>query len=65
MTRLREAVREYLNMRRSLGFQLQETGRLLPAFVKFMEEHRSSYITTRSPGPSNHRACSPRNGRIA
>jgi len=47
MTTLREAVREYLNLRRSLGFKLQETGKLLPAFVKFMEEHHSSYITTR------------------
>ena len=47
MTKLREAVRDYLNMRRSLGFKLQETGRLLRAFVKFMEEHRTSYITTR------------------
>jgi len=47
MTKLREAVREYLNLRRSLGFKLQETGRLLLAFVKFLEEQRSSYITTR------------------
>ena len=47
MTTLREAVGEYLNLRRSLGFKLHETGKLLPAFVKFMEEHRSSYITTR------------------
>jgi integrase len=47
MTTLREAVREYLNLRRSLGFKLHETGKLLLAFVKFMEEHRSSYITTR------------------
>jgi len=47
MTRLRQAVREYLDMRRSLGFKLRETGRLLLAFVQFMEEHRSSYITTR------------------
>src|SRR5215469_16690441 len=47
MTRLREAVREYLNMRRSLGFKLQETGRLLLSFVKFLEEYRSSTITTR------------------
>src|SRR5215470_11252616 len=30
MTRLREAVQEYLNMRCSLGFKLQETGRFFP-----------------------------------
>ncbi len=47
MNTLREAVRDYLNMRRSLGFKLHETGKLLPAFVKFLEEHRSSSITTR------------------
>jgi len=47
MTKLREAVREYLNLRRSLGFKLQEAGRLLLAFVKFLEAHHSSYITTR------------------
>jgi integrase/recombinase XerD len=46
MTRLREAVWEYLKMRRSLGFKLQETGRLLLAFVKFLEDRRTSYITT-------------------
>ena len=47
MTTLRQAAREYLNMRRSLGFKLRETGKLLPTFVKFMEEYRSPYITTR------------------
>jgi len=47
MNTLRKAVRDYLNMRRSLGFKLHETGKLLPAFVKFLEEYRSSSITTR------------------
>ena len=47
MNTLREAVRDYLQMRRSLGFKLRETGKLLPAFVKFLEGHRSPYITTR------------------
>jgi integrase len=46
MNTLREAVRDYLEMRRSLGFKLRETGKLLSAFVKFLEEHRSSFITT-------------------
>jgi integrase/recombinase XerD len=46
MNTLREAVRDYLDLRRSLGFKLHETGKLLPAFVQFMEEHHSSYITT-------------------
>ena len=45
MTRLRQAVREYLSMRRDLGFQLRETGKGLLDFVTFMEQHRASYIT--------------------
>lgn len=47
MNTLREAVQDYLEMRRNLGFKLRETGKLLPAFAKFLEEHRSSIITTR------------------
>jgi hypothetical protein len=46
MNTLRQAVQEYLTMRRSLGFKLYKAGKLLPAFVKFMEEHHASYITT-------------------
>ncbi len=47
MNTLREAVRDYLDMRRSLGFKLRETGKLLFAYVTFMEQRRASYITTR------------------
>ena len=47
MNTLREAVREYLNLRRSLGYKLYKAGKLLPAFVKFLEEHHASYITTK------------------
>jgi integrase len=46
MNTLREEVRDYLEMRRGLGFKLRETGKLLLVFVKFLEEHRSSFITT-------------------
>ncbi len=45
MTRLRQAVQEYLSVRRALGFQLRETGKGLLDFVTFMEQHRASYIT--------------------
>jgi integrase/recombinase XerD len=45
MNTLREAAHDYLTMRRNLGFKLQEAGRLLPAFVTFMEQRRASYIT--------------------
>ena len=45
MNTLRHAVQEYLSMRRSLGFQLRETGKGLLDFVTFMEQRRASYIT--------------------
>ena len=45
MNTLREAVEEYLTMRRGLGFKLREAGTGLMHFATFMEEHRASYIT--------------------
>ena len=45
MNTLRQAVQEYLSMRRNLGFQLRETGKGLCDFATFMEQHRASYIT--------------------
>jgi integrase/recombinase XerD len=45
MTSLREAVKEYLTLRRPLGFKLQKDGKELLAFVQFMAEHRASFIT--------------------
>ncbi|MGF6297517.1 tyrosine-type recombinase/integrase [Paraburkholderia sp. WC7.3d] len=45
MNTLRQAVQEYLSLRRSLGFKLEEAGKVLPDFVTFMERHRASCIT--------------------
>jgi integrase/recombinase XerD len=45
MNTLRQAAQEYLTMRRSLGYKLQEAGKRLLDFVTFMEQHRASYIT--------------------
>lgn len=45
MNSLREAVQEYLALRRALGFKLREAGRGLLDFVTFMEQHRAAYIT--------------------
>jgi len=45
MTTLRQAVREYVCMRRDLGFKLQEAGKGLLEFVTFMEQRRASVIT--------------------
>jgi integrase len=46
MTTLQKAVQEYLVLRRRLGFKLHKAGKLLPAFVTFMEQQRASVITT-------------------
>jgi integrase len=45
MNTLRQAVQEYLSLRRDLGFKLQDAGKGLLDFVTFMEQHRASYIT--------------------
>jgi hypothetical protein len=45
MNTLREAVKEYLNMRRALGFKLRNVEPGLRDFVTFMEQHHASYIT--------------------
>lgn len=46
MSTLREALPEYLQLRRSLGFKLEDAGLQLPRFVAFVEEHGSTHITT-------------------
>jgi integrase/recombinase XerD len=45
MTTLRQAVQEYVRMRRDLGFKLHDAGKGLLDFVTFMEQHRACYIT--------------------
>ena len=45
MITLRQAVQEYLSLRRDLGFSLYEAGKGLLDFVTFMEQYRASYIT--------------------
>lgn len=45
MNTLREALRDYLALRRSLGFKMCEAGRVLPRFVAFMEERQIPHIT--------------------
>jgi integrase/recombinase XerD len=47
MNTLRQAVQDYLSLRRSLGFKLRATGNRLLAFARFMEEHRASFIATK------------------
>ncbi len=45
MNTLRQALHEYLALRRSLGFKLHEAGKRLLDFVGFMEQHGAAYIT--------------------
>jgi len=45
MNTLRQAVNEYVTMRRALGFKLQDASRVLSDFVSFMERHHAGYIT--------------------
>jgi hypothetical protein len=45
MNTLRQAVHEYLAMRRSLGFRLRRVATRLLDFVTFMEQQQAPYIT--------------------
>lgn len=45
MNTLRQAVQEYLSLRRALGFKLHHAGKALHDFATFMEQHRVSYVT--------------------
>jgi integrase len=45
MNTLRQAVQEYLGMRRDLGFELRDAGKGLLDFATFMQKHRATYIT--------------------
>ena len=45
MSTLREAVLEYLSMRRNLGFKLRDAGKALLDFANFMEQSQAPFIT--------------------
>lgn len=47
MKTLRKSLEDYLALRRGLGAKLHAEGVRLPKFVSFVEERKSSYITTR------------------
>ncbi len=46
MSTLRQAVQEYIEMRRGLGFKLRETERGLIDLAAFLEAHDTPYVTT-------------------
>jgi len=47
MKTVREAVGDYLALRRSLGFKLKKHQRLLEEFASFLEQESTSQITSR------------------
>ena len=47
MNTMRDALQEYLTLRRSLGFKLQDAARVLARFVAFMEDRQALHITTK------------------
>ena len=47
MKTLREALKNYLALRRGLGFKMRDAGKVLLRFVTFMEEREALHITTR------------------
>jgi len=46
MTGMAKAVKQYLQLRRSLGFKLRIAGRALPRFASFMDRQGASFVTT-------------------
>jgi integrase len=45
MNTLRQSIREYLALRRGLGFKMNDAARPLAQFATFMEKRRASYVT--------------------
>lgn len=45
MNTLSEALTEYLLLRRSLGYKLQNVGQTLPGFITYLESHNADVIT--------------------
>src|SRR5436309_13462975 len=45
MNKLRKAVEDYIDMRRSLGYKLHQPAVLVPDFISFLEQKGASYIT--------------------
>lgn len=46
MSGLREALRDYLELRRSLGYKLEDARLQLPRFIDFLDTRGASHITT-------------------
>jgi integrase/recombinase XerD len=47
MNTLRQAMQDYLAIRRGLGFKMHDAGLRLPEFVSFLEQRQTSHVTNR------------------
>ena len=47
MNSLRQALQEYVDLRRGLGYKMRDEGLLLPRFVIFMEEQNAQHISAK------------------
>ena len=47
MRSLRQAIGDYLALRRSLGFKLREYGKCLREFASFLRKNGSSHVTNK------------------
>jgi integrase/recombinase XerD len=47
MRDLRKNLREYIDLRRALGFRLRKHERRLSEFITFLEARRTDHITTK------------------
>ena len=67
MNALNKAVRDYIKMRRSLGYKLQMAPALLCDFASFLQEQGAPHITSRwrCSGPSATQRRRQRSGRAA
>jgi integrase/recombinase XerD len=45
MTILAQHLDEYLQLRRTLGHKLADAHRLLPRFVRYLDEHDAQFVT--------------------
>ena len=52
MTPLRQALADYLRIRRALGYKLERAGKLLPQFVDYLEQigRVSDFLCIRAVG---------------
>ena len=47
MNNLRQALQEYVDLRRGLGYKMRDEGLQLPRFVTFMEDHCAEHISVK------------------